>query len=190
MDISYASVVFLLSVMCNLVYCNSIAPSNDKTPCRKGQYYNQHLERCRACRRCPKNQVVINPCEMFKDIHCGPLTDLWKGFNLKPIGATQKKSNPVTTVAKVDDAPSDSGTVTVGMFQISEEWYTISMVLLGILCVVSIALTVYIILVCFVCKKKKRSVEKVIDCEPGSGKDNLIYIFLILSWSVTFHTKI
>ncbi|XP_033752872.1 uncharacterized protein LOC117336458 [Pecten maximus] len=138
-------------------------------PCEDGMYYEKRSEDCRTCSVCPINTIILTPCGYFDDTKCGPFSDFFQ-FQQKPgkssinrafVQITKDTSLSSASRAEVTISPraSDSGT----FFEISDEWYLISMVLLGILCFVSLVIALYIIFACFVCKKAS---DKEVIYEP------------------------
>lgn len=44
--------------------------------CPKHQYLNAQLQRCMNCTECSQGTIVLLPCELHRDTHCGPISDL------------------------------------------------------------------------------------------------------------------
>lgn len=46
--------------------------------CPEKQYLNARLQKCMNCTKCSANMVVLRPCEIHRDTHCAPLSELLK----------------------------------------------------------------------------------------------------------------
>uniref|UniRef100_A0AAR5NZY4 TNFR-Cys domain-containing protein n=1 Tax=Dendroctonus ponderosae TaxID=77166 RepID=A0AAR5NZY4_DENPD len=44
--------------------------------CPKHQYLNAQQQRCMNCTECSQGTIVLLPCELHRDTHCGPISDL------------------------------------------------------------------------------------------------------------------
>uniref|UniRef100_A0AAR5QGJ8 TNFR-Cys domain-containing protein n=2 Tax=Dendroctonus ponderosae TaxID=77166 RepID=A0AAR5QGJ8_DENPD len=44
--------------------------------CPKHQYLNAQQQRCMNCAECSQGTIVLLPCELHRDTHCGPISDL------------------------------------------------------------------------------------------------------------------
>ncbi|XP_060065044.1 uncharacterized protein LOC132545380 [Ylistrum balloti] len=137
-------------------------------PCEDGMYYEKKSEDCRTCAVCPINTIILTPCGYFENTKCGKFTEFFQfqeksgksSINRAFVQITRDSSlSSASADVTISPRASDSGT----FFEISDEWYLISMVLLGILCFVSLAIALYIIFACFICKKAS---DKEIIREP------------------------
>ncbi|OWF51941.1 uncharacterized protein LOC110448432 [Mizuhopecten yessoensis] len=140
------------------------------SPCEDGLYYDEWSNDCRTCAVCPINTIILTPCGFFDDTKCGPFTDFFhfhqesgkSSINRAFVQITKDSSSLSSAPgSEVTISPRANGSGT--FFEISDEWYLISMVLLGILCFISLIIALYIIFACFVCKKAS---DKVVVYEP------------------------
>lgn len=138
-------------------------------PCDDGMYYEKKSENCRTCSDCPANNIILTPCGFFEDTECGAFSDFFQFQQKSGKSSLDRTFVQITKDSSLSSAPSEEVTISPRatdsgtFFEISDEWYLISMVLLGVLCFVSLVIALYIIFACFICKKAS---DKEISCEP------------------------
>ncbi|KAK3101779.1 hypothetical protein FSP39_006281 [Pinctada imbricata] len=158
-----------------LVMCISLCSSEDdghKSPpstgilCKSNEYYSIGLQRCLTCSVCPgKNLIIRKPCEKYSDTQCGPFIEFDK-FHQSPIVNVLSSANvtrgKVLLTARIESTRSTNVPVEVIK---DGRWYTLAMALVGVLCVVSFFVLLYIVLYCFVCKKRRNEKQLIYDPE-------------------------
>lgn len=158
--------IHIISVVClfvmETVYSKHV--QTEAPSCPMDQFFDQLNGDCRACLVCPKDYIINEPCQGIQDTVCGKFTDFVQKFNSANFNIGSRSTDKPEEKNTIDNQQDNNGEAT-GIFQISDEWYLISMILLGILCFAGAAITLYIILACFVCKKKVQ--DKDIIYQPG-----------------------
>lgn len=159
-------------IVCGL-FSLVVATQQEHPKCKSSQHFDKNLLRC--CSPCIVNEVIRHPCDKTRDTVCGPFVE-FDAFHQAPfINLLPSKSNLsqqvfVTNELNIDvnSPPSNDPSDVSGQGPIEMKkgrWYTLAMALLGVLSFISLFVIVYIILVCFVCKKKRE--EKEIIYDPG-----------------------
>jgi len=134
------------------------------------------------CTKCTKtNEVIRVICDEESDTVCGPFIEFDK-FHQAPFINLLPTSNHtpevfVTNELNIvrDNDPGDGHNHAPIAIK-NGKWYTLAMALLGVLSFVSLFVIIYIILVCFVCKKKRDEKEMIYD--PGK--------YFIFSFNIYF----
>lgn len=133
--------------------------------CSPGEYFNRGLQLCTPCSSCPINTISRRRCFGDQDTFCRPFVEFDK---------FHQSSKNKLFIEDVDDPILDEHTTHATVESLDHvklvadgPWYTVAMSLLGVLCFVSVFLAVYVICVCFVCKKKRQ--EKEIIYDPGKS---------------------
>ncbi|OWF51942.1 uncharacterized protein LOC110448433 [Mizuhopecten yessoensis] len=155
--------------------------------CKTSQYFEKSLNVCRPCRQCPVNEVIRHPCEKTRDTVCGPFIEFDEFHQAPFINLLPSKNNIsqevfVTNELNIDvNTPNNDPSDVRGQAPITMKngkWYTLAMALLGVLSFVSLFVIVYIILVCFVCKKRREEKEIIYDpemCTPAPSPMQTYY---------------
>ena len=122
------------------------------------EYFNAKSGACEICTMCTDNDVVLRPCTATEDTLCGPMDfdanvflQYEKGFE------AADESTPAPRIRISVESEHHQGAVPVEL--LSDKWYKVSMVMLGILSFVCIGIVIYVGLACFVCKKKSSDKE-------------------------------
>lgn len=139
----------IFAIVLTLFACACARPS-----CSFNQYYSVNEAQCNKCTACPINNIILEPCGKYTDTQCGRWKD-WT-FNFKQKSKTEQKS----TESKVEETNKSTESFD------SHHWFTIAMVLLGILCFLCVCIAGYVIVACFVWKRK----DKEIIYNPGMRK--------------------
>lgn len=159
-------------IVCGL-FSLVVATQQEHPKCKSSQHFDKNLLRC--CSPCIVNEVIRHPCDKTRDTVCGPFVE-FDAFHQAPfINLLPSKSNLsqqvfVTNELNIDvnSPPSNDPSDVSGQGPIEMKkgrWYTLAMALLGVLSFISLFVIVYIILVCFVCKKKREEKEIIYDPE-------------------------
>lgn len=129
--------------------------------CIHGEFFSHDQMACLQCSDCPANQVPLRACWKDQDTVCGPLGkfEFRQPFQ-RPVIAKEAQSE---TVATHQLPVPHQTTVVVAEDVSSDRWYTITMVLVGILVCMCILGVILIFITCYVCKKTKREIV----CDPG-----------------------
>lgn len=151
--------------------------------CPPKNYFDFSSNKCKECTKCGSNQIIRKPCELLSDARCGPFFEFdkfhqAKNNNLLPAYGNGSKNGPFSggsakihvehidnsefATDRTDGNVDPSAPVEVNK---DEKWYTLAMVLLGVLCVVSLFVVLYIVMVCFVCKKRTEEKQVIYDPE-------------------------
>lgn len=140
----------VILVLLSIVVCSV----NARHGCENGQYYSTRADACLPCSGCHDNEIIKRPCHRDQDTVCGVL----KKFHFFH---HHKQSNEEKTdiVAKTTVYPTASSEI----FDDDEKWFTITMVLVGILVLTCVAGVIIVLVTCVVCKRKEREII----CEPG-----------------------
>lgn len=133
-----------------------IARAYARPSCSVGQYYDLSKEQCNFCTlKCPANTVVLLPCQKNSDTKCGLIEDIqWPGFKFDHIGHVQVEETTTSTPTPETDNESDS-----------HHWFTISMLLLGILGFLGAVIVVYVF-ASYILWRKKGKKERIV-FNPG-----------------------
>ena len=142
--------------------------------CVQGEFYNLDLMDCVKCSDCPANQVPLRACWKYQDSVCGTLG---KFEFRQPTSQQQPIISSDDLQSKTDvthqlPVPHQT-TVEVAEGVSGDRWFTITMVLVGILVFMCILGVILLFITCYVCKKTKRE----IDCDPGK-LTNFVYSFV------------
>lgn len=134
-----------------LASCYSIRP--ELTPsCYQGYYFNREALECTPCSTCGENQVVRRNCFDDQDTLCGAFPEL--NF-LRP------QSSQVSTDEfrqKFDQTVAAVTTSTEILAEREDKWFTITMVLVGILVLTCAAGVIFVLVACIVCRRKDREI--------------------------------
>ena len=132
--------------------------------CVQGEFYNSDLMDCVKCSDCPANQVPLRACWKNQDTFCGTLGKFQ--FRQPPSQRQPVISSddiqPETDVIHLLPVPHQT-TVEVAEDVSGDRWFTITMVLVGILVFMCVLGVVLLFITCYVCKKTKRDVV----CDPS-----------------------
>ena len=130
--------------------------------CVQGEFYNVDLMDCVECSECPANQVPLRACWKTQDTLCGTLGEFeFRQPQRKPI-ISSDDLQPETDVTNQHPVLHQT-TVEVVEEVSGDRWFTITMVLVGILVVMCILGVVLLFITYYVCKKTKRDIV----CDPG-----------------------
>ena len=170
LDMMQSTVVFAVML---LVVVGASSASISPYSCVQGQYFNRDKMACVPCSACPANQVPLRSCWKDRDTKCGTFGK----FEFRQPISQQ------TVVANVDVKPKSDvthqlpvpqkTTVMVADNTSGDRWFTITMVLVGILVFMCLLSVVLLFVSCYVCKKNKREII----CDPG--KPNIITNYLV-----------
>ncbi|KAL5006419.1 hypothetical protein ScPMuIL_015225 [Solemya velum] len=149
--------------------------------CPLGEFFHRETQLCKPCSVCPINTISRRQCYGDEDTFCGAFIEFNK-FHQSSKNKHLEDSRPVLN----EQTTRGSEETVDGHIKLVADgpWYTVAMSLLGVLCFVSVFLAVYVILVCFVCKKKRQEKEIIYDpelCDEGEGP---VYTYLqsLLPW--------
>ena len=163
-------VMLLLAVIAAAV--QMLSASSVPYLCVQGEFYNIDLMDCVKCSDCPANQVPLRACWKTQDTLCGALGSFEFRQPLhhkrQPITSYQN-IQPETDVTHQHPVPHQT-TVEVAEDVSGDRWFTITMVLVGILVVMCILGVVLLFITCYVCKKTKRDIVR----DPGKHVSFLI----------------
>lgn len=138
--------VVILSGILAFVYARSA-----KTQCKTMEYYDRETETCKSCRiDCPPNLIIVKPCGWYSDTTCGNLP-LDFTFNLNTEGTVDNGNGGVsqpTSLVHTEIEETFDG----------NRWFTIAMVLSGVICVMCLCISAYAIVAC-ICKDMKKNKE-------------------------------
>ena len=132
--------------------------------CAQGEFFNRDLMDCIKCSDCPTNQVPLRACWRDQDTICGTLGKFQfrqPSSRRQPVISSVVRQ-PETDVTHLLPVPHQT-TVEVAEDVSGDRWFTITMVLVGILVFMCILGVVLLFITCYVCKKTKRDVV----CDPG-----------------------
>ena len=149
----FKSVIVLVSV----VVCCFAARPEVVYSCREGFFFNLETMECTPCSTCQDNEVIRRKCYANHDTSCGPLSQFqFIRTNEAPKSADIKHSQ-IAGNTKVPTTSMDFVT------ENDDKWFTITMVLVGILVVTCVAGVITVLVTCVVCRRKEREII----CEPG-----------------------
>lgn len=131
----------IFAIVLTIFACAHARPS-----CSFNQYYSTTDAQCKDCMACPINNIILEPCGKNTDTKCGPWKDWSFSFKQK------SKAEQMSTESKVDESNKSTESFD------SHHWFTIAMVLLGILCFLCVCIAGYIIVACFVWKRKDKEI--------------------------------
>lgn len=167
---------YIILCLCALailpIFCNSRMHCNKNefyshhmkscVSCPLGEFFHRETQLCKPCSVCPINTISRRQCYGDEDTFCGAFIEFNK-FHQSSKNKHLEDSRPVLN----EQTTRGSEETVDGHIKLVADgpWYTVAMSLLGVLCFVSVFLAVYVILVCFVCKKKRQ--EKEIIYDPG-----------------------
>ncbi|XP_052064377.1 uncharacterized protein LOC127704382 [Mytilus californianus] len=130
--------------------------------CEDGFYYNRGEVECVQCSECEGANLIIRaPCGGDQNTICGPFVEFDK-FHQSPIDNVKPNQTYEWFDKTVEDNQHTNFPTTVDQ---DKKWYTLAMALLGVLSFISLAVGIYIIAVCFVCKRRRREKEIIYDPE-------------------------
>lgn len=169
-----SSVIFVVFVSLCVV---SLLRAEDIPECESNHYFRRTTGECVHCSECIGNLIIREVCEADRDTICGPFVEFDR-FQQSPIDNLHPSKNITfeweeTVDPQLDDQDdrytSDPTNTQVGSpVQIDEDkkWYTLAMALLGVLSFIALFVGIYIVAVCFVCKKRRSGKEIIYD--PGN----------------------
>ena len=145
--------------------------------CVQGEFYNSDVMDCVKCSDCPANQVPLRACWKNQDTLCGTLGKFQfrqPPFRQQPVRSSENVRTD-TDITNLLPVPHQT-TVEVAEDVSGDRWFTITMVLVGILVFMCILGVVLLFITCYVCKKTKRDVV----CDPGKF---ILFDFFIIKVS-------
>lgn len=173
-----ASMIFLVFVSLCIVSLRA----EDIPECESHHYFRRSTGECVHCSECIGNLIIREVCEADRDTICGPFVEFDR-FQQSPIDNLHPSKNITfewkeTVDPQIDDQDdrytSDPTNPRVGSpVQIDEDkkWYTLAMALLGVLSFLALFVGIYIVAVCFVCRKRRS--EKEIIYDPGNYRPTM-----------------
>ncbi|XP_053384922.1 uncharacterized protein LOC123536447 [Mercenaria mercenaria] len=149
----YKSLIVLMAVFASCCGARSeFIPS-----CQQGFYFNRAAMECTPCSSCENHQVVRRKCFDDQDTYCGPLSEFQFIRPHSSLKSTESKFPQV--VDNTDEVPT---TPTEFVTENGDKWFTITMVLVGILVVTCVTGVITVLVTCVVCRRKEREII----CEP------------------------
>ncbi|KAJ8956164.1 hypothetical protein NQ318_020715, partial [Aromia moschata] len=76
--ISVVLLQVLASTYTSLLVFSSLTSLTSSSFCPEKQYLHSKLQECLNCTDCKDGTVVLRPCEIHRDTHCGPISELLK----------------------------------------------------------------------------------------------------------------
>ncbi|ESO97435.1 hypothetical protein LOTGIDRAFT_159467 [Lottia gigantea] len=162
----------LLIVSCALEHTES-----GLIKCREGEFYVTKEDLCQKCSTCNVNEIIRKPCSSHKDTQCGPFKEFEfmqssedEQVHVKKNKTHQhhKKHHHDSSISSTTHASPTSNNRILDFTSVSsseEQWRTLAMGLIGVLCVVSVFLAFFVFAVCYI-KYKRPIVEKDIVYDP------------------------
>lgn len=145
--------IVVMHMLFACAYCR-----NTLSPCGLNQFYNVENEKCTDCTECPSDTIVLTTCGWFSDIKCQPLAGLKFDYIVPQNSAKwTSKGDKKSTLSRNTSVMSKENDEQEHFN--SHQWFTIAMILLGILCFLSVCLAAYIVIACFVCRNKNKDKE-------------------------------
>ncbi|XP_060596585.1 uncharacterized protein LOC132750590 [Ruditapes philippinarum] len=148
----FKNVIVLASV---LVCCLASRPDIIYS-CRQGYFFNLQTMECTPCSTCKDNQVIRRKCYEDQDTSCGPLSQFQF---IRKHSASKSADSEVQQIARNTKVPTTSMDFVT---ENDDKWFTITMVLVGILVVTCVAGIIIVLVTCVVCRRKEREII----CEP------------------------
>lgn len=141
----------------------STPASSNPYLCLQGEFYSFDKMECVPCSDCPANQVHLRACSKDRDTLCGPLGKFqFRQPVFKQPVTADVDVNPETDVTQLLPVPKQT-TVVVADDISDSRWFTITMVLVGLLVFMCVLGVVLLFITCYVCKKNKK---REIICDP------------------------
>ena len=187
--LSAITITFLLCVF------SSKSEAGPTSHCPPAQYFSRPLLMCMECSKCPINQIIRKPCSKNKDTICGPFKEFNRFHQTPEDGKLSheyphdRKHNSHGNGFKhhkhhhrdhsVDDVvsvptpkgPELSRATVVDMTSLKTndtQWRTLALGLIGILCLVSVCLLVFVFAVCYI--RVRRGGEDKMEFNTGKEK--------------------
>lgn len=122
--------------------------------CEHGFFWNRVSSECTPCTRCKDTEITQRLCYDDQDSVCTPWPKLH--FLHNPLQPSNAATNDVDVSApRITELPT-----TAVEFATSEDnkWFTVTMILAGILVLATVAVVVVVLVTCVVCRRKKREI--------------------------------
>lgn len=111
--------------------------------CGPNQFFDTESYSCKDCSSCKDSEIIRQTCTYSSDTVCGPFYEFSEFLkNLRPYISPERSTEPVTRELHADLK--------------EDTWYSLTLVLIGCLCVSSIVLVVLIITAVLMYRKRMR----------------------------------
>ncbi|KAK3611618.1 hypothetical protein CHS0354_018312 [Potamilus streckersoni] len=131
-------------------------PVTDRRLCSEGEFYDTDAMVCTMCSECPENLIVLRVCSDRLNTFCGPFPNFKFKSSMDSGTYTVLKSDREEEEEEM--TPKTTKASQMEHLQ-SGTWYTISLVLLGILSVLFLFLTFFVVVTCYICKHRRQDKE-------------------------------
>ena len=149
-----------------LVLIQTSSSSANPYSCAQGQFYNTDQMLCVPCSPCPANKFILRSCWGVRDTKCGTFGGKFQFRQPSKQISGSAVVKPKSEVTNQLPVPNKT-TMMIADTTSGDRWFTITMVLVGILVFMSVLGVVLAIVSCYVCKKNK---QREIICDPGKHK--------------------
>ncbi|KAK3611613.1 hypothetical protein CHS0354_018306 [Potamilus streckersoni] len=140
-------VSFAMAVICPV--------SARRNICNEGNYFDRHQRDCVPCSECQENQLILRVCHGHVDTKCGKFADFdfQQAANSKVMDDTRNQPQN----RALETGTSDNIEKTVKPDQVAEDdsWYSITIILVGVLVAGIIAVAVLATIACVMYRKKR-----------------------------------
>ncbi|XP_041367423.1 uncharacterized protein LOC121382023 isoform X2 [Gigantopelta aegis] len=191
-------VIVIAFILCVFPSGSGAGPTSH---CPPSQYFNRALLACMECSKCPINQIIRKPCLKNRDTICGPFKEFNRFHQtpedgkLSPEYTHERKhksrgngskhhkhhhhDHPAggTVSIATPKAPEISRATVVDMTSLKTtetQWRTLALGLIGILCLVSVCLLVFVFAVYYI--RVRRGAEEKLEFNSGVLRQEDTYV--------------